>query len=73
MNLARAWALARGRGYVLPDDVKALVVPTLGHRIMLSHEAKITGRTAEGVLGSILSGIAVPYGNEQELQGVQRS
>lgn len=73
MNLARAWALARGRGYVLPDDVKALVVPTLGHRIMLSHEAKIAGRTAEDVLGSILSGIAVPYGNEQELQGVQRS
>lgn len=69
LNLARAWALARGRGYVIPDDVKALVVPTLGHRIMLSHEAKVQGRTSEAVLGSILSGIAVPYTEEEQLRG----
>lgn len=69
LNLSRAWALARGRSYVTPDDVKALVVPTLGHRIVLSHEAKIQGRTPEAVLGSILAGIAVPYTEEDELRG----
>lgn len=72
MNLARAWALARGRGYVLPDDVKVLVTPTLAHRIILSHEAKIAGRTPAAVLDSIVSGIAVPYYDEQDVRGARR-
>lgn len=72
MNLARAWALTRERGYVLPDDVKALVTPTLAHRVILSHEAKIAGRTPAAVLDSIVSGIAVPYYDEQDVRGAQR-
>lgn len=68
LNLARAWALARGRAYVLPDDAKALVVPTLGHRIILSHEATIQGRTPAGILESIVSGIAVPHCDEDDLK-----
>jgi MoxR-like ATPase len=52
-----------GRGYVTPDDVKALVPYTLCHRLQLAPEARVQGRTARGVLASILSSIAVPAGS----------
>lgn len=60
LALSRAYALARGRGYVLPDDVKALAPCVLRHRIGLSHEARVNGRTADDVIATILGGIAVP-------------
>ena len=71
LALARAYALLQGRNYVLPDDVKYLAPFTLCHRIALSHEAKVTGRTPQEVLGSIISGIAVPYVDEAELKGLK--
>lgn len=61
MALTRAFALSRGRGYVMPDDVKALAPYVLCHRITLSHEAKVQGRSAQDVVNSILGSIAVPY------------
>ena len=61
MALSRAFALSRGRGYVMPDDVKALAPCVLCHRITLSHEAKVQGRTAQDGVNSILGSIAVPY------------
>ena len=39
VTLARAWALVRGRDYVGPDDVRALAVPVLSHRITLDDDA----------------------------------
>jgi MoxR-like ATPase len=63
LALCRAWALMDGRGYVTPDDVKALVPYTLCHRLQLAPEARVQGRTARGVLASILSSIAVPAGS----------
>jgi MoxR-like ATPase len=33
---ARAWALLRGRGHVVPDDVELLFLPVLGHRLLLT-------------------------------------
>ena len=60
MSLCRALALARGRNYVLPDDVKRLAPYALGHRIVPTHEAKAQGRTPQGIIDNILSGIAVP-------------
>ena len=59
-RLARAWALNEGRGYVIPDDVKALAVPVLSHRIMLTRDAVAKGRTPEAVITSIMASIAVP-------------
>ena len=59
--LARAYALARGRGYVLPDDVQALVPCVLRHRLILSHEAKVHNRNVDEVIATIIGGIAVPY------------
>ena len=43
----RAHAAVEGRDYGLPDDVKALMVPVLCHRLVLGPAAEIEGRTAE--------------------------
>jgi MoxR-like ATPase len=57
---ARAWAWLCGRGYVTPDDVKALAHPTLRHRVQLRAEAELEGVTAESVLDAVLSAVPVP-------------
>ena len=69
--LSKAYALLQGRGYVLPDDVKYLAPFVLCHRIALAHEAKVQGRGEHQVIESILSSIAVPYYDEDEIKGLK--
>nr|WP_273654800.1 MoxR family ATPase [Cellulomonas fimi] len=57
---ARAWAWLSGRGYVTPDDVKALAHPTLRHRVQLRAEAELEGVTTESVLDTVLASVPVP-------------
>nr|NLD39864.1 MoxR family ATPase [Actinomycetales bacterium] len=57
---ARAWAWLAGRPFVTPDDVKALAVPALRHRVQLRPEAELEGVGAESVLGTILAAVPVP-------------
>jgi MoxR-like ATPase len=57
---SRAWAWLAGRGYVTPDDVKALAHPTLRHRVQLRPEAELEGVTAESVLDTVLGAVPVP-------------
>ncbi|WP_030866708.1 AAA family ATPase [Streptomyces sp. NRRL F-2747] len=57
---ARAWAWLTGRDYVTPDDVKALALPTLRHRVQLRPEAEMEGVTADAVITAILSHVPVP-------------
>ena len=57
---SQALAALRGRDYVLPDDVKELTGPTLAHRIILSPEARLRGRTVEQLLEEIVAGVPVP-------------
>lgn len=57
---SRAWAWLSGRGYVTPDDVKALAHPTLRHRVQLRAEAELEGVTAESVLDTVLATVPVP-------------
>jgi len=57
---SRAWAWLSGRGYVTPDDVKALAHPTLKHRVQLRAEAELEGVTAESVLDTVLAAVPVP-------------
>lgn len=57
---ARTWAWLSGREYVIPDDVKALALPTLRHRVRLRPEAEMEGVTADSVLTSILARVPVP-------------
>lgn len=63
-GICRAYALYRGRSYVIPDDVKKLAPHVLCHRIALTHEAKINKRTPQQVMESILDTIVVPTGQE---------
>ncbi|MGW3186611.1 AAA family ATPase [Streptomyces ardesiacus] len=60
LSTARAWAWLTGRGYVTPDDVKALALPTLRHRVQLRPEAEMEGVTADSVINAILAHVPVP-------------
>ena len=57
---SQAMSLTRGRHFVIPDDVKELVVPVLGHRLILSASARMNGHSAVSMIESILSSIPVP-------------
>ena len=57
---ARARAALDGRDYVIPDDVKALALPALRHRLVLSPAAEIGGRRVEAVLASIIDQVDAP-------------
>jgi MoxR-like ATPase len=57
---SRAYATLSGRDYVLPDDIKALAVPALRHRIVLAPGAEIEGLTSEAVVRQILEQVPVP-------------
>jgi MoxR-like ATPase len=57
---SRTWAWFAGRGYVIPDDVKAVARPTLRHRLQLRPESELEGVTPEGVLDAVLSAVLVP-------------
>jgi MoxR-like ATPase len=60
LRAARAFAAADERDYVIPDDVKALALPALGHRIIVTADAVMTGRSVRVVLEEILGEVAVP-------------
>ncbi len=60
MRAARAWAWLSDRDYVTPDDVKALALPALRHRVELRPEAELEGVSADAVLGGILASVPVP-------------
>jgi MoxR-like ATPase len=45
---------------VLPDDVKEMAVPVLGHRLLISPEARLRGRTVGQVLAEVVDQIPVP-------------
>ncbi|WP_292521964.1 MoxR family ATPase [Methanoculleus sp.] len=55
-----ARAALYGRTYVIPDDVRALALPVLRHRITLTREAAITGITPGSVIHEILDSVEVP-------------
>jgi MoxR-like ATPase len=57
---ARALALLRGRGYVLPEDMVDLVPDVLRHRLVLSYEALSQGLSSDAVIARIMAKIAAP-------------
>ena len=60
MRAARAMAAADERDFVIPDDVKALAVPALAHRVIVTADAVMSGRGPEVILQEILADVAVP-------------
>jgi MoxR-like ATPase len=63
LTAGRAAALIRGRAYVVPDDIVDVALPALRHRVILSPEAEIEGKTADGILGELIKAVEVPKGS----------
>jgi MoxR-like ATPase len=61
-HCTQALALLRGRDYVVPDDVKALLRPTLSHRLIVAPAARVRGVTAAAVLEEVVGLVPIPGG-----------
>ena len=57
---SRAEAFLAGRDFVVPDDVKALALPVLRHRVVLTPEAEVEGQSVDGRLAGLLSTLPAP-------------
>ena len=57
---ARAYAFIKRRGYVIPEDIRAVCHDVMRHRIGLSYEAEANNLTSEEVISEILNKVEVP-------------
>ena len=60
VRAAKTWAIAQGRAYVIPDDIRNLAKPVLNHRLLLSDEAPYHDITADQVVDEIFETVAPP-------------
>jgi MoxR-like ATPase len=60
---AQAFAALRGRDYVVPDDIKTLAPLALAHRLIVSPQSQLRGRTAPAILDEILENTALDIGD----------
>ena len=60
LEATKARAAMAGRNHVLPDDVKALALPVLAHRLVSSAEARLAGQDSSRILNAIVARTAVP-------------
>ncbi|MER7546629.1 MoxR family ATPase [Spirillospora sp. NPDC127506] len=60
LRAARVRAAAAGRSYLVPEDVKALAVPVVAHRLLVTPEAELRGRTGADVVGEVLQNVPTP-------------
>lgn len=60
---AQAYAAMHGREYILPDDVKALAVPTLSHRLILGPAARLRDLNADQIIQDVENSVPVPGGD----------
>ncbi len=65
---AQAWSAIQGRDYVLPDDVKRMALPVLGHRIILKPESRLRKQTPVAVVNECVSDVKVPIIARQEAE-----
>ena len=66
---AKVWAAMEGRDYVTPDDVQYLAVPVLSPRLLLTGQARFSGKSAESVVWEVLSSVEVPPRTEEMFRG----
>jgi MoxR-like ATPase len=59
---SQALAALRGRDHVIPDDIQFLIPAVLTHRLMVSPEAELRGRTAQGILADLVNQIPLDLG-----------
>ena len=69
VKLGRATAVIDGRDYVTPDDVKAIAVPALAHRIVLRPELWVRGVEASAVVDEILASVPTPATLPEDSRG----
>ena len=60
LHAAKAWAFLSGRPFVTPDEVKAVALPVLRHRVQLRPEVELEGGSVAAVLHGILASVPVP-------------
>ena len=60
LHASKAWAWLSGRGFVSPDEVKAVVKPTLRHRMVVRPELELEGVSADTLLDNILAVVPAP-------------
>ncbi|WP_225993594.1 AAA family ATPase [Actinomadura rudentiformis] len=60
LRAARVRAAAAGRSFIVPEDVKALAVPVIAHRLIVTPEAELRGRTGADVVGEVLANVPTP-------------
>lgn len=57
---AQVLALSHGRGYVVPEDIKALVEPVYAHRLVMSPDAALRGRSSVAALRDVVEAVSIP-------------
>lgn len=67
LRAAKSNAFISGRDYLIPDDVKRVVAPVLGHRLILSSEARIEKKSIEAIIQAILKNINVPVISDENI------
>jgi MoxR-like ATPase len=60
VRASKAWAALTGRDYVIPDDLQYLLSPVLGHRLLLTAEAHVGGRSVNDVITRIVRSVPIP-------------
>jgi len=63
LEAGRAAALLEGREFLLPDDLKRLLIPCWAHRILLTPESELEGHTVRRVLETVAAAVPVPHGS----------
>jgi MoxR-like ATPase len=57
---ARAYAFINSRGFVIPEDIKAVSLDVLRHRVIVTYEAEAEGLTSEDIIRKVFDQIPVP-------------
>ncbi len=66
---AKVWAAMAGRDFVTPDDIQQIAHPVLEHRLLLSGEARFSGKTAAEILDAVLASVEPPPRGEALYDG----
>jgi MoxR-like ATPase len=70
---SQAWAALQGREYVLPDDVQAMAVSVMGHRIIVSPAARLRDLGADRIVEEIVHSVPVPGGDFQAAANAKKA
>jgi MoxR-like ATPase len=65
LRTARAVAALEGRDYVLPDDLQALAVPVMAHRIIPTADAQLSRRTTDAIIADIVHRLPLPHDRQR--------